>query len=254
MDIDWERRRSKRKRQTAPSGRMTPRARTVARTRGAFGLSDLKYWDIIREDFDIKTHTGGKWTGTNNADPTTRKCLISPTQGAGINNRIGREIQVKKLKIRGQIWALPRDIDNSLPDSPALVRIIVFVDQQTNGSQVDGEALMGDGGTGDAALAYQRLSGFGRFQVLKDYFCDLEQFPISHYRNLSGESSLYQGNRGKIFNWKFNFKKPLKIRFNSMSTGAVDDIVDNSVHIIALHSNEAMTVRMAYHSRAVFYG
>lgn len=80
---------------------------TVARTRGVYSKGEMKYFDTERSVTAIPASTD--WTATefppNVGTPTT---LVVPTVGSAINQRIGREIKVYKIKIRGNITMDPQ--------------------------------------------------------------------------------------------------------------------------------------------------
>ena len=73
---------------------------TVARTRGVYGSGETKYFDSERTT--ILLLQSNNWVATEFV-PTGIDCLFAPAEGASIDERIGREVRVQKIKIRGTI-------------------------------------------------------------------------------------------------------------------------------------------------------
>jgi len=208
----------------------------LMRTPGGKGATETKYFDSQRTAITVSE--GTDWTGSE-VDPGTLMTLVCPTQGAQINQRIGRKISVKKLRIRGVLTpAVRSDQADVLP--PASYRIIVYQDTQTNGAQSQGEDVMKTplSATTQAAFSsFMSLANLGRFKILKDK--TFREGNSVAFNDAAATGSVING--GQIpFKFNLAFKKPVVIHFNSSNGGAGDgdvgDIVDNSFHIIALRS------------------
>jgi len=225
----------------------------VLRTPGGKGATETKYFDAQRTSTVISE--GTDWTGSE-VDPGTLMTLVCPTQGAQINQRIGRKISLKKLRIRGVITPTVRsDQADVLP--PAAYRIIVFQDMQTNGAQAQGEDVMKTplSATTQAAFSsFMSLANLGRFKILKDKI--YREGNAVAFNDAAATGSVING--GQIpFKINLAFKKPIVIHFNSSNGGAGDgdvgDVVDNSFHILALRSvTDAGAASIQYASRAVY--
>lgn len=209
--------------------------RTVARTRGPFGSgSEIKYLDT-----SVDTATGDNlttqltWSSASLANPAGG-ALNSPKQGSAINERIGRNIYAKKIKINGFINIPGIELlfaDESLQDGMK-IRVILVCDKQTNGVAFDPKILINSGtgtvGTSPAIDMYQSVNAFGRFQVLYDKKFIFKTSGIGG--DPAGVAWNYPGGR-------INFKitknlKNLKVNFNNSSSAQLADIVDNSLQLL----------------------
>lgn len=213
------------------------RRRRLAAARGGFvprvygnpiARSETKYFDI--ENTDSFVGTTGSWTDTE-LDPAGQ-CLCYPTQGTGASNRIGRKIQILKIKIRGQIQ-IPIEVDTTVPNVESLcnVRLILYQDKQSNGVQAQGEDVMQSGAASLAFYMFQNPNNWGRFRVLKDKIWQLGN--NTNVVEDAGVGNFYAAGNTIQFNWKHKFVKPLIVNYKS-NGGSIADIVDNSFHLIGL--------------------
>lgn len=219
---------------------------TVPRTMGVVAQTERKYFDSYKSALTLATTVD--WTGTE-ADPNSLNCLFAPTEGSDINNRIGRKVSIVKLAIRGMIH-VPSQTNQSAGDTSSVVRLIVYVDQQTNGAQAQGENLMAAPGaaTGlNCMSTWQNAANFGRFRVLKDKTIKLLQ-PEMVYDGTNIEQS------GHVLPFKFTFKfsKPIITRFNASNAGTVGDIIDNSLHMVAVCQTASLAPTLSYQARTVY--
>ena len=205
----------------------------IGRTPGGGVLGEMKYFDTAVLNKSVVAQSA--WANTTH-DPTTINTLCAPVVGAGYNQRIGKEINILKLKIRG--WFQMKSTDNyNTGVSPAVIRYGVFQDMQTNGTQADGNLVMTPtGSAAQAPFTFQNVDNFGRFKVLKD------KTAIIQDPNLAGDPSSHDFN-GKAHHFKISlkFRQPMKMRFNNVNGGTVADIIDNSLHFFA-NCNSASTV------------
>lgn len=199
---------------------------TVPRTRGVYSKGEMKYFDSSVAQNPIVSSSN--WTGTEQ-DPPTLNTLFVPTVGSAINQRIGREVKVMKIKIRGQIRTSTEQ-NQTVASPPTYVRLLLAQDEQTNAAQMQGEQLM-TSGSGDSVRAlttFQNLDNFGRFRVLKDKIITLQDPNITY-----DGTNVEQNGLVRPFKMNVNFRKPVSVRFNATNGGSVADIVDNSFHVIA---------------------
>lgn len=217
---------------------------SVARTRGAAVTGEMKYIDES-QTFTIPASTD--WTATE-ADDATTLCLHGvPQVGAAINQRIGKKIKVLKLRVHGSVSAASQ-ANQTAADQPALVRLIVFQDMQTNSAQAQGEQLMS---TLNSAvfnpLSFQTTDNMGRFKVLKDKTFVLQN-PNMTYDGTNVEQV------GLIKHFKFNlkFKYPVEIQFNATNGGTIADIVSNSFHMIATTTSADLVPQVNWVSRLCY--
>lgn len=232
---------------------------SVARTRGGQVNSEMKYMDSYKDSTAITAITTD-WqnsemdpTGTVNLGSATvgnPLCLCAPTVGAALNNRIGRQIEVRKIKIHGHIYVANQAVQGAT-DVPSKIRIVLYQDMQTNAAQSQGEDLLGPGqAAGQLTInCFQDPKNFGRFRVLKDKMYQISDLNMA---GSPGGNDVVQA--GKIINWKMNvnFKTPVRVRFNATNVGTVADIVDNSFHIIAGQVNSSYGAQLTYYSRVCY--
>ncbi len=141
---------------------------TVPRSRGWAGAkTEHKYYDDFLSAAALTSATG--WLGTE-FDPATTNCLFAPQEGNDINNRVGRKVTVKSIRLRGSI-NVPLQVDQTTADAGSEFRVILVQDMQTNAAQMQGEDLMALPGAATGLLAvntFQSLNNLGRFKVIKD--------------------------------------------------------------------------------------
>lgn len=264
---------AKRQQKKASGGKPRAGYTSVARTRGAAVTGEMKYFDCTRTDSTIVAVTaGGPWPAGAMQDPGTTLnlgaaavanplCLFAPTVGSALNQRIGRSVLVRKIKVNGQI-ILPTSItlattwQADAPYPPVKVRILLVQDMQTNAAQMTPSALLNPASdTGSTLVSYQNPNNFGRFRVLKDKYIVLDNTNFGHIDVPA--VGVYVGSQGLVRNFKFNinFKIPVKVQFNATNGGTVADIVDNSFHIICASTLDVVSPQVPlinYYSRIAY--
>lgn len=229
---------------------------SVARTRGAAVQGEMKYFDTQLTGTAITAVTTTWPAGTiidadatinlGDASVPTPLCLFVPKVSAALNGRIGRQVKMIKLKIRGQIRIPPQSVQAGA-DASDKVRLLVVLDMQTNASQMTGAQLLNDAGTTDATInSYQNPNNFGRFRVLKDKMIDFSNV------NMTGAAAAIE-QAGMTRSFKFSIKlKGLPVHFNATNGGTVADIVDNSLHIICGTNSTAYAPTLSYYTRVAY--
>lgn len=223
-----------------------PLLKSVARSRGALFAGENNYYDSYASG-SIQAITTS-WAGAENV-PATILTLFAPTEGNGIENRSGQKVQVKSLRIRGNIKQ-PALTAQTVSDSPGIVRLILVMDTQTNAAQVQAETVMtGQSVTSQSWFAFQNTTGIGRFRVLKD-----KVFALRRDTAVNNASAGTVSSSGTNMPFKFNikFKKPLIVRFNGTNGGTVADIIDNSFHVLCASDQAGNTIQ--YSARTTFVG
>ena len=221
----------------------------IGRTPGGSVLGEMKYFDSAVSQ-QVVQNNNAAWTNTT-LDPTTFNTLCVPVVGAAYNQRIGKEINIVKMKIRGRFTLPPQEEDsNAVP--AMVIRYGVFQDMQTNGTQAGGQLVMTPTTTSvQAPHTFQNIDNFVRFKVLKD------KTAIIQDPNMGGAANSHDSN-GKVVTFKFSIKfhKPIQVRFNQTNGGTVADIIDNSLHFFANSSNGltsgALPVYVTYLSRVCY--
>lgn len=240
-------REKRRKAAMARQKRPAPRYQTVARTRGVYGQGEMKYFDSELDALAIPSSI--TWAACV-ADPiltpvVNMNTLFAPTQGAGINQRIGKACKLHKIRIRGRI-----EVPSQSPAGGAMLasafRILLVQDMQTNAAQADPSVLMTPAVASlDVALcATQNTNAFGRFRVLKDKVITIQNPGSAALANAVNEQV-------RFFKFSIRFKTPIEVRFNSTSGGTIADIVDNSFHLYINH-NWADTSNISYTCRCCY--
>jgi len=219
---------------------------TVPRTRGVYAKGEMKYAD--REQTAIAIPAAPTWAGTELED--TQLCVHSvPMVGAGIGQRVGKKIDVYSLKIRGTV-SIPKQANQTALDNAACCRLVLFMDQQTNSTQAQGEQVMdGDfnGGGGGGVRTFQQINNFGRFKVLKDVIINLED-PNSAWDGTNME----QNGKIRYFKWFIKFKKPLRMTFNDTNGGTVADLSTVSMHLIGTTTSADLVPTLEYCCRMCY--
>lgn len=221
---------------------------SVARTRGGQVTGEMKYFDSVRENVAIAA--SATWANTvldPNVYPVANmNCLFAPTQGAGVNQRIGKACNMLKVKLNGLI-TMPAQTNQALADAGAMIRLMLVMDKQSNSAQMTGTQLMTSPGVASAALApltHQNIDNFGRFIVLKD-----KMIMMADPNTTWDGTNVEQGGLIRRFKLNHKFRSPVQVRFNNTNGGTIADIVDYSLHVIAITSNTDLNPFISYACR-----
>lgn len=222
-----------------------PVRKYVNRTPGGQITAENHYFDTERTATALVANATS-WTGTE-YDPNTTAmlCLFAPVQGDDIQNRTGRKIFVKKIRISGVIDIAPQGGQIAC-DYPVTARIIVYMDKQTNGSQSQGEDLISSGAANDPLDMFQNITNLGRFKVYKDKKIML----TNPSQSVLAGPLIYQN--GLTHNWKMNIRVNQWVNYNATNGGTVADVVDNSFHLICNVNSTTLAPYIAYKVRTVF--
>lgn len=176
-------------------------------------------------------------------------CLCAPTVGAALNQRVGRKITVRKIKVHGHI-AIPAQAAQAAADSACKIRIVLVQDQQTNAGQMTSAQLFQDATAAATTInTFQNPNNFGRFRVLKD-----KMLAISNL-NMAGSptaADIIQGSYRLNFKFNVNFRLPVEVHFNAVNGGTVLDIVDNSFHLLCGVDSVSYAPTINYYSRVCY--
>ena len=216
----------------------------IGRTPGGGVLGEMKYFDTAVSNKSLASNQ--TWVSTVH-NPPTINTLCAPTVGAAFNQRIGKEINILKLKIRG--WFIMKSTDGyNTGVSPAVVRYGVFQDMQTNGTQADGNLVMTPTSSAtQAPFTFQNVDNFGRFKVLKDKTALLQD------PNIVGDAAAHDVNgKAAPFKISLKFRQPIKMRFNNVNGGTIADIIDNSLHFFANGNSGSFVLAVDYLCRVCY--
>ena len=217
----------------------------VGRTPGGGVLGEMKYFDTAVSARPVPQLA--TWVGST-LDPATFNTLCVPVVGAAFNQRIGKEINIVKLKIRGRFLVAPVE-SGGTGIQPTVIRYGIFQDMQTNTVQADGNLVMTPTTTtAQAPFTFQNIDNFGRFKVLKDKVCVIQD------PNLAGNETAHDVNgKTHIFKMTLKFNKPIQVRFNQANGGTIADIIDNSLHFFAnANANGGLTTTVDYLCRVCY--
>ena len=212
---------------------------------------EMKYFDTERTQGNLAASTD--WTATeyppNVGTPNT---ICVPVQGTAINNRVGREVTVYKIKVRGLITVSAQTGQNA-GDNYSVCRVALVQDTQTNGAQAQGEEIFAAPVTASAVQAsssFQSLANTGRFKVWKDKWIVMEDPNMANDTGATG--GIVTTGIAKRFSFVKTFKKGLKVRFNGTNGGTIADIVDHSWSIYANTTFTTLTPQITYQARVSY--
>lgn len=189
------------------------------------------------------------WTG-GEVDPTTLLGFNSIALGDGESERDGRQCKVTSIQITGQILTAAIEAAGA-PLDGTFVRLMLVLDTQTNGAQLNAEDVMVTG-SGYDANSYRNLKYVKRFQVLKE-----KSFTINRNNQMNEGAVDSFASPVNYTNFKMNykFKKDGGLLVNYSNTGAViANVTDNSVHLIACYGGVGTAPYIHYSYRTRFVG
>jgi len=223
------RRRTRRMRFGRRRTRMIPYGFTGSR-------AELKYVDS-EFSFDIES-TSASFAGTDYA-----VSLVPIPSGAGISQRIGRQIIVKKIQVN-VAWKWNTGNTDVGADDGGEFRFLLVQDRMSNGTSMTNTqvitALLQD--TGHPTTSFLNLANRNRFKVLKDKI-----IPVTPTNGNAGSGVI-----------RVVKKKRIRVTYNNDAapgSQAVTDIQSNNIFMLfipglTLTSNSAVTVT---HNRRVRY-
>lgn len=212
------------------------RAFANARTAGFMGI-EKKFYDKTYGAAIVATTAGAE------ADPAANaSCLNAVAQGDGESNRDGRKIVLKSIQLRGHITQTTTSEQADINPS-RVVRLLLVLDQQTNGVQLNSEDVVTS--STNVEHAYYNLQHSGRFRILYD-----KTFvqPVS----AAGTDNANTNSVGfdtKIFKVYKSLNIP--VTFDG-TTEDIANITDNSLHVICFASQTGGYLE--YESRLRFVG
>ena len=209
------------------------------RSAGFIGIEKKFFDSYVTNGAIVNTCAGAEQDPAANAS-----CLNAIAQGDGESSRDGRKCVIKSVQVKGLLKGV------SLPDQPDAtpspeVRVVIFVDQQTNGAQCNSEDVLLDG-AGIDVLSLRNMQYSRRFYTLFDrtYTMGAPTF-ITDGANTG---SIVFGAR------PFSMFKKLNMEVNFTGTTAdIANIADNSIHVLAIASGSGVAT-ISYQARVRFVG
>lgn len=234
---------------------------SVARTRGAAATGEMKYFDTEQQGTTLAACTT-TWVAGTLVNPTTTidlgdaavatpACLFAPKVSAALNGRIGRQVCMKKVKMRGFVNVAPQNAQ-SAADSPTEIRMMLVMDMQTNAAPMTAAQLMRDAGVAGTTLnSFQNPNNFGRFKVLREKILKIDDLNLANDTGATG--GIVQAGRNIPWKMGYNFGKAgVIVKFNSTNGGTVADIIDNSLHYIIAVNSTAYSPTVQYYARVSY--
>lgn len=212
-------------------------ARANLRTAGYLGV-ELKFVDTTVN----ATALGQTWAGAE-VDPAAN-CLFAPTMGTGESNREGRKAIMKKVQINGYVYRAQASDQADVRQS-SIVKIALVLDQQTNATQLSAEDVYVD--ADNVECQFRELEYAQRFRVLWSTQLTLGDTVAA----TDGANTCSITGSLKPFSVYKTINIPVSFVANG---GNVADIMDNSLHVIAVTSAPATTDYIVYQSRVRFVG
>jgi len=226
-------------------GRRRQAAAANARTGGLLGM-ELKFLDEAALGVALTAPTNS--TG-GEIDPTVTAsgCIGCPAQGDGASNRDGRSYVVKSVLVQGFVRC-DSQANQTGQDEATSVFLALVQDTQTNGAQLNSEDVYTNVGASalTAAAPFRNLSYAKRFIVHDWCKMDLQQPSISW-----DGTNMEQGGLQKEFSLKFNGS--VKV-ICSGTTQNVNQVQDNSWHVVGFCTNTNLAPYVSYNARTRFVG
>lgn len=256
---------NKRRRFIRPRGRQSVyrgSTRYVNRPLGnPLAVTERKYHDLQLTGYPVYSLTSpGSWTLTlvdpygpdpaGGATPIYNGCFNSITPGYTWQQRVGRKVQIISLKIHMEIGLTAGTVSPASPIVAQLVRFVLYIDKQTNGTISNAGELLFSGPNNELPIQYfQNGSSFGRYKILLD-----KKFTLNPnvYYNYSSNSVANNGNN-RQFDITYSFNPPLTVHYNAGVSGTVADIIDNSIHMCCACDQSIPGCFISYKSRVTFF-
>ncbi len=193
---------------------------------GGLSNMELKFVDGQRTASVSNTWAGGE------EDISTVDSLVGIQQGSATNEHEGNKYFVHSIMVQGEFNRQALEAQTA-PGADIFLRLIMYMDTQTNGAQAQAEQVMEPISAGSDWKSFRKLENTARFKILKDKTFKLNQSAASMNE---GASNLF-ATAGVCtpFNYYIKFPKPIKVR--TITTGSnIASIADNSFHLICASS------------------
>lgn len=235
---------STRRRQRRQGGRPAKRRKTVPKRKplnmriGGFLGMELKFIDSGRTNLALTS----SWQRIDPSTPAGLNSLTPIAEGTGESDRDGRKCLIKAMYIHGQVsWD-----EITTMDQPGAVRLALVLDTQTNGAALTAADVYTNQ-AGQQINSFRDLQNTSRFKVLKEIWIT----PPGVAGNSEGNGTNMTGGGAYL---PFVMHCPLNLKQHwSGTTGAVSNIVDHSLHLLALYGG-TRTCQIQYSARARFLG
>lgn len=202
-------------------------------------------------DYEKQTIMSATWAGSN-LDDSSAKSLCSPAQGINEDQRFANRYDIHSLELRGWVRTDP-EFEKIVVQGDRVVRIVVFLDKQTNKAQAAGEKVMAAiNPARDAAALYNNFF-HQRFTIVCDITIKLDVAEAGLVIPQPDPDPALFGHGAVFETFYKHYKFSPPIRVHCVDTGAgetIADTVDNSLHIIGVTSGG--DAHITYASRVEF--
>jgi len=171
---------------------------------------------------DVQESVGGNLYSLSNAASIT--LLNGITQGVDENTRIGRQMNMKSIYLRGNIQS------SSTTTGTGVIRTIIVLDKEVPQSSSTGQTMaITDFLVGNDINSLNNLNNRKRFLTLHD------EFNIFAGSYVGGTSVQTTGNpTSHVLNWYKNVD--ITCEFNSQDNGTIADFTKNALYLITYSS------------------
>ncbi len=206
---------------------------------GGFIGIETKFVDFERPITTIAS----TWAG-GELDEATALAVSAIAQGDGESNRDGRKANLLSVHLKGFIRIASQEAQAN-PVFGGIVRLILVLDKQTNGAQLNAEDVVTV--TTQDINAWRNLQNSQRFRILKDQRFDMSVSNMSTFQANDFSTSQQE----VPFEFHVVFKKPIVVNHTG-TTAVVASIADNSIHLIGMST--LAIHQISYVSRVRFRG
>ncbi len=141
-------------------------------------------------------------------------------QGVTESQRVGRKCTIKSIHCHYEV-KLPAVDAAATPGNADVLRVVIYLDKQTNGATIAGTDLF----EFDDWQSFRNLANSGRFHILYDKFHALTP------PNLASDGAGVVSHTELLRDFSFNKKCNIPIEFSS-TTGAISEIRSNNIGLM----------------------
>lgn len=216
--------------------------------RGRIGL-EHKIRDLCRTETALTANAdcSGAEFGPNG--PGAEDNMFYIAQGTAYSQRNGRHVALSSLYIQGQIrW--PLQAAQAASDEQTLITLWLILDSQTNGAAMNSEDMLNNptAEVTAAPCALQNPYYTHRFRLLKKIM--IRRPPVSSFNDAAGTGAV----NAQVVPFKMYVPlKGMRVSYTG-TTGALSEIEDNCVHLLAVASSTDGSPVISYNARVRFYG
>ncbi len=212
---------------------------------GGFQGMELKFYDVNKAATSLSTSATAAGGEQNPAAPKT---LNTVAQGTSESNRIGRQMKMWNISIKG-IISIAAQANQTAADVHPSIFIALVLDKQVNGALLNSEDVFKNiaGSTASSTNLERNLEFIQRFDVLKLW-----------KRNVKDIGMVYDGTNIEVHgsHTAFHMVANLHGLITNFcgTTEDVANVVDNGLNLIAFASHVGFTPQLLYGSRLRFTG